>query len=181
MYCGYRSLTATCPRSMPDHRGRTAFVYLFIAMDKLPLFGLNSALKLKIIIFSLITLFLQFIRFPTAHRFNEDTKMVSSAEPIYNNITSPFDKPWDLSHKADQERWLVASKAASDNVCFDISVATAETFLELLKDKSKFFRWGPLMSVPINGTGAYDDKSDKLANGGKLLFLRSVLDPLVVA
>jgi hypothetical protein len=64
--------------------------------------------------------------------------MVSSAEPTYNNITSSFDKPWDLSQKADQERWLVASKAACDHICFDISVTTAETFLELLKDKSKY-------------------------------------------
>ncbi len=80
--------------------------------------------------------------------------MVSSAKPIYNNITCPFDKPWDLSQKADQERWLVASKAASNHICFDISVATAETFLELLKDKSKYFCWGQLMSVLIDGTGA---------------------------
>ena len=41
----------------------------------------------------------------------------------YNCIISPFDKYWDLSQKADQERWLVASKAASDHV-FDVSVAT---------------------------------------------------------
>ncbi len=82
---------------------------------------------------------LQFIRFPKAHCFNKDPKLVSSAKPVYNNITSPFDKPWDLSQKADQECWLVASKAASNHVCFDISVVTAETFLELLKDKSKYF------------------------------------------
>ncbi len=35
--------------------------------------------------------------------------MVSSIDPIYNDITSPFDKTWDLSQKADQECWLVAS------------------------------------------------------------------------
>jgi hypothetical protein len=69
-------------------------------------------------------LILQFIRFPTAHRFNEDPKMVSSAKSIYNDITKPFDKPWDLSQKADQERLLVASRAASDHICFDISVTT---------------------------------------------------------
>ncbi len=50
MYCGYRSLTATYPRSMPDHWGRTAYDHSFIAMGKLPLFGSNAALKLKIII-----------------------------------------------------------------------------------------------------------------------------------
>jgi hypothetical protein len=54
----------------------------------------------------------------------------------YNCIISPFDKFWDLSQKSDQERWLVASKAASDHVCFDVSVATAKQFLKLLKDKS---------------------------------------------
>ena len=59
----------------------------------------------------------------------------------FNCIISPFDKFWDLSQKADQERWLVASKAASVHVRFDVSVATAEQFLELLKDKSEYFRW----------------------------------------
>jgi hypothetical protein len=54
-----------------------------------------------------------------------------------NNITSPFNKPWDFSHKANQERWLVASKEASNHVCFDISVTTTKTFLKLLKDKSE--------------------------------------------
>jgi hypothetical protein len=67
----------------------------------------------------------------------------------YNSIISPFDKFWDLSQKADQERWLVASKAASDHVRFDVSVATADQFLELLKDKSEYFRWGLLMHVPV--------------------------------
>jgi hypothetical protein len=51
----------------------------------------------------------------------------------FNYIISPFDKIWDLSQKANQEHRLVASKAASDHVCFDISVATAEQFLKLLK------------------------------------------------
>ena len=55
----------------------------------------------------------------------------------FNCIISPFDKFWDLSQKANQERWLVASKAASNHVRFDVSVATAKQFLELLKDKSE--------------------------------------------
>jgi hypothetical protein len=66
----------------------------------------------------------------------------------FNCIIGPFDKFWDLSQKADQEHWLVASKAASDHVRFDVSVATAEQFLELLKDKSEYFRWGLLMQRP---------------------------------
>jgi hypothetical protein len=69
----------------------------------------------------------------------------------FNDITIPFDKPWDLSLKADQERWLVASTASSDHVCFGISVAMATAFLELLQDKSEYYRWGPLMTVPIDG------------------------------
>ncbi len=85
--------------------------------------------------------------------------------PAYNDITSPFDKPWDLSQKADQERWLVAFQSASDHVCFDISVATTETFLELLKDKSDYYCWGPLITVPISGDGAFDGTTAKLANG----------------
>jgi hypothetical protein len=74
---------------------------------------------------------------------------------LYNDITSPFDKPWDLSQKADQERWLVASRAVTDHVRFDVSVATADTFMELLKDKSKYFCWNLLMSVPLEGDGTY--------------------------
>jgi len=83
----------------------------------------------------------------------------------YNCIISPFDKYWDLSQKADQERWLVASKAACNHVRFDVSVATADQFLKLLKDKSEYFRWGLLMHVPIAGDGLFDSTKDKLANG----------------
>ena len=83
----------------------------------------------------------------------------------FNNITSPFDKPWDLSLKADQERWLVASTASSDHVRFDVLVATATPFLELLQDKSEYYRWGPLMSVPIDGDGAFDKNSTSLSGG----------------
>ena len=82
----------------------------------------------------------------------------------YNCIISPFDKFWDLSQKSDQERWLVASKAASDHVRFNVSVATAEQFLKLLKDKSENFWWGLLMSVPIIGDGSFDGSKDKLAS-----------------
>jgi hypothetical protein len=73
----------------------------------------------------------------------------------FNNITSPFDKPWDFSLKADQERLLVAATASSDHVRFDVSVATATAFLELLQDKSEYYRWGPLMTVPIDGDGVF--------------------------
>jgi hypothetical protein len=90
--------------------------------------------------------------------------MVSSTI-VYNNITSPFDKPWGLSQKADQERWLVISKGASDHVCFDISVTTAKTFLELLKNKSEYYCWGPLMTIPIDGDGLFDGTKAKLTNG----------------
>jgi hypothetical protein len=88
----------------------------------------------------IFTLFSQFIRFPNACRFFEETppsslirhRILSMTTPIYSNITSPFDKPWDLSQKADQERWLVASQSASDHIRFNICVTTAKAFLELL-------------------------------------------------
>ncbi len=67
-------------------------------------------------------------------------KAMAPTAPSFNCIISHFDKHWDLSLKADQERWLVASKAASNHVCFDISIATAEQFLKLLKDKSEYYR-----------------------------------------
>jgi hypothetical protein len=67
--------------------------------------------------------------------------MVSSGSVVYNDISSPFDKPWDLSQKANQERWLVASKVASNHVCFKVSVAVAaaKKFIKLLKDKSEYY------------------------------------------
>ena len=83
----------------------------------------------------------------------------------FNCIISPFDKFWELSQKANQECWLVAFKAASDHVHFNVSVATADQFLELLKDKSEYFRWGLLMSVPIARDGSLNSAKDKLANG----------------
>jgi hypothetical protein len=38
-------------------------------------------------------------------------------------------------------------------------------FLEILKDKSEYLCWGLLMSIPIDGTSAYDNRSNKLTNG----------------
>jgi hypothetical protein len=81
---------------------------------------------------------------------------------LYNDITSPFDKPCDLSQKADQECWIITSKAASNQVCFNVSVATAKTFMELLKDKSKYYCWSLLMSDPLNGNGIYNATSNQL-------------------
>ncbi len=40
---------------------------------------------------------------------------------VYNDITSPFDKPWDLSLKSDQARWIAATKADKDHKRFDVS------------------------------------------------------------
>jgi hypothetical protein len=88
------------------------------------------------------------------------------ASTAFNDITSPFDKPWDLSLKADQERWLVPSTASSNHVRFDVLVATATAFLGLLQDKSEYYRWGPLMSVPIDGDGLFD-KTPAMLSGGK--------------
>ncbi len=82
---------------------------------------------------------------------------------IYNHITSPFGKPWDFSQKADPECWLVASRAASDHVCFDVSVAMAETFMELLKDKGKYYCWNLLMLVPLDSNDTYGRLSNTLA------------------
>ena len=86
-----------------------------------------------------------------------------------NDITSPFDKPWDLSLKAGQEHWLVASTASSDHVRFDVSVAKATTFLELLQDKSKHYCWGPLMLVPTDSDGLFDKNSTSLSGGEKVM------------
>jgi hypothetical protein len=61
--------------------------------------------------------------------------MAPTEVSTFNDITSPFNKPWDLSLKVNQERWLIASTASSDHVCFDVSVATATAFLELLQDE----------------------------------------------
>ena len=55
---------------------------------------------------------------------------------VYNNITSPFDKPWDLSLKANQVRWIAATEVYKDHKRFDVSAATAHAFIELVQDKS---------------------------------------------
>ncbi len=82
---------------------------------------------------------------------------------------SSFDKPWDLSLKADQECWLVASIASSNHVRFDVLVATATAFLELLQDKSEYYCWGPLMSVPIGGDGLFNKTPTTLSGGKKVM------------
>ena len=89
--------------------------------------------------------------------------MASTA--FFNDITGPFDKPWDLSLKADQECWRVASTVSSNHVCFDVSVTTATEFLELLQDKSEYYCWVPLMSVPIDGDGLFDKTTTTLSGG----------------
>ena len=87
----------------------------------------------------------------------------------FSNITSPFDKPWDLFLKADQERWLITLTASSDHVRFDVLVATTTAFLELLQDKREYYRWGPLMSVPINGDGLFGQMTTMLSGGKKVM------------
>jgi hypothetical protein len=89
------------------------------------------------------------------------------ASTAFNDITSPFNKPWDLSLKADQECWLVALTASSNHVCFNISVATDTAFLKLLQDKSKYYCWGPLMSVPIDGDGLFNKTPTTLSGSKK--------------
>ena len=84
---------------------------------------------------------------------------------VFNDITSPFKKPWDLSLKADQECWLVGSTASSNHVRFNVLVATPTTFLELVQCKSKYYCWGPLMSVPIESDGTFDKNVFKLTSG----------------
>ena len=48
-------------------------------------------------------------------------------------------------------------------------MATATTFLELLQDKSEYYRWGPLMSVPIDGDGLFDKHSTSLSGGEQVM------------
>jgi hypothetical protein len=96
------------------------------------------------------------------------TTTLTAPAVTYNDITSPFNKLWDLSQKADQERWLIASQAASDHVRFDVSVATAKIFMELLKDKSKYYCWNLLLLMLLHGNGTYDGMSNTLANGMKV-------------
>jgi hypothetical protein len=91
------------------------------------------------------------------------TTTVSTA--LYNNITSLFVKLWDLSQKANQECWLIASCVLTDHICCDVSAAIAKTFMELLKDKSKYFCWNLLMTVPLKSDGSYNDTANTLANG----------------
>jgi hypothetical protein len=91
------------------------------------------------------------------------------APVVYNNITSPFDKTWDLSLKADQVCWIAATEADKDHKRFDVSVATAHAFIELLQDKSEFYRWSPLMCVPVDGDGQFDCTTNTLANGEQVM------------
>jgi hypothetical protein len=91
--------------------------------------------------------------------------MAPTAVAGFNDIMSSFDKPWDLSLKADQERWLIALTVSGDHVRFGISVATATAFLELLQDKSEYYPWGPLMSDPIDGDGLFDKTATTLSGG----------------
>ena len=91
------------------------------------------------------------------------------ASTAFNDITSPFDKPKDLSLKANQDCWLFALTASSNHIHFDVLMATATSFLELLQDKSECYRWGPLMSVPIDGDGLFDKTPTMLSGGNKVM------------
>ncbi len=88
---------------------------------------------------------------------------------VYNDITSPFNKPWDLSLKSDQARWIAATEADKDHKRFDVSVATAHAFIELVQNKSEFYCWSPLICVPVDGNGYFDCTSNTLANGKQVM------------
>ena len=83
----------------------------------------------------------------------------------FNDITCPFDQFWDFSQKSHQDRWLVATRAEANHTPFDISVATADVFMELLKDKSDYYRWGALISIPLGGDGSFDETTTTHSNG----------------
>jgi hypothetical protein len=53
----------------------------------------------------------------------------------------------------------------TDHVCFDVSIGTAKTSMDFLKDKRKYFCWNLLMSVPLEGDGTYNNTANTLANG----------------
>ncbi len=40
----------------------------------------------------------------------------------------------------------------------------AEVFMELLKDKSDYYHWGALISIPLGGDGSFDDTSTTHSN-----------------
>jgi hypothetical protein len=94
---------------------------------------------------------------------------------VYNNITSLFDKSWDLSQKADQSRWMVVTKADKDHKRFDVSVATTQTFMELVQDKGKFYCWSPLMCALMQGDGAFDGTTNTLANSNTVMKINFLL------
>jgi hypothetical protein len=83
----------------------------------------------------------------------------------FNDITCPFDQFWDFSQKLHQDCWLVATRAEANHTPFDISVATADVFMELLKDKSDYYRWGALISIPLGGDGSFNDTTTAHSNG----------------
>jgi hypothetical protein len=64
---------------------------------------------------------------------------------------------------------MAATKADKDHKRFDLSVATAQTFMELVQDKGEFYRWSRLMCVPMQGDGAFDGTTNTLANGDTVM------------
>ncbi len=83
----------------------------------------------------------------------------------YNNIMDLNEKPWDLSTRADQARWVVALLADSDHKRFDVSVNTALLLMDLFEYKAFFFGWEQLVSVPLSGDCLFGPASATLTNG----------------
>jgi hypothetical protein len=83
----------------------------------------------------------------------------------YNDIMDLNNKPWDLSTRADQARWIVALLADSNHKRINVSVNTALLLMDLFEDKAFFFGWEQLISIPISGDGLFGPASATLSNG----------------
>ncbi len=70
---------------------------------------------------------------------------------------------------------MVVTKADKDHKRFDVLVTTTQTFMELVQDKGKFYRWSLLMCVPVQGDGAFDGTTNTLANGDMVMKINFLL------
>jgi hypothetical protein len=70
---------------------------------------------------------------------------------------------------------MAATKADKDHKRFNASVTKAQMFMELVQDKGEFYRWSPLMCVPVQGDGTFFGTTNTFANGNMVMKINFLL------
>lgn len=76
-----------------------------------------------------------------------------SSKFISHIVVNPVEQQFDFSTKDGLYAYTRVTLRDSDFKRISISVGTAQTFLDMIKDKALQFSWDPIINIPTSGSG----------------------------